>query len=188
MTTGTMTGTLLDDDVTAPTKQPTPQPVTLRTPHDASLVVKAIETRVEDLKSLAKKNTQAGYPRQAREQEGDAGALEFYVLPQFRAQQELPLGTPEQVRGGIANALRGVVRGQLVVRVMKKANEEETTEQGERSSAAREQALLEVLALRIERFAEAVASAAYEAGVAARQSSPEAIALRSLDALTGVEA
>lgn len=173
-----MVTSIFDTDA-QPTTQPKPQPVTLRTPHDAALVVRALEERVESLKDLAKKNEKGGYPRQAREQQGDAAALEVYVLPQFKTQQELPLATPEQVRYGIANAIRESIRNKLVVRVMAKA----TPDDEEKSVGYRETELSDALAIRFERFATAIAEAAYEAGVAARESAPEVIALRSIDAL-----
>lgn len=169
------------DETAAPTRQPTPAPVTLRTPHDAALVVKAIETRTEDLKKLAKNNESAGYQRHARDQRADAAALEIYVLPQFKSQQELPFATSDQVRAGIANALRDVVRNRILVRMGPVVSEEEK----QRSVGDREKELLDGISVRVERFAEALAQAAYEAGVAARESAPEALAIRSLDAMYG---
>lgn len=154
-----------------------PQPIHLRTRHDASLAAKALESRAETLDKLADKNEGEGYYREARGQKSDAATIRELILPAFREQGELPLVTPEQIRGGIAEGLRSIIRNALIVRAPEEKQED--------ALQSREDNLLEQLALRVEGFAEEVASIAYEAGYAARESAPNHLVHRALHAIKG---
>lgn len=152
-----------------------PSPIHLRTRHDATLAAHALEHRVDELEKLAKKNQDSGYGREARTQLSDAATIKELILPAFREQGELPLVTPEQVRGGIAEGLRDIIRNALIVR----APDDKQTD----ALISREDQLLEKLAIRIEAYAEQVASDAYEAGYAARHNDPQFIVHQALHSL-----
>src|SRR5947209_714999 len=63
-----------------------PRPVRLRTAHDASITVKALELRVDRLKKLEKTMAGDGYRREARAVRADADSILEHVLPAFREQ------------------------------------------------------------------------------------------------------
>jgi hypothetical protein len=158
-----------------------PGPVQLRTAHDYALTVQALESRALELTKLAKKNEDEHYHREARTVQADAAAITEIILPRFRPQGELPLATTEQLRAGIANALRSVVRRELL------RNAEETPV-GERpliDIPGRESAALEVFAAQIEGYAIDLAEHAFNAGYAARNDEPLALALASIGSLQG---
>lgn len=161
---------------TIDTSTTTPAAIELRTRRDHSLTVQALEHRAKGLEGLAKKNTDEGYAREAKTQLADVAAIRSFILPQFRAQQEMPLVSTEQVRAGIIEALRFAVHGELVVRTPEDRQED--------ALRSREQRLLERLAVHIEGYAMAVAEDAYNAGYSARENQPEVIAHRQIGALT----
>lgn len=158
-------------------KSDAPEPIVLRTRRDATLAAQALEHRAEDLTKLAKKNAEEGYHRESRTQLSDAATIKELILPAFREQGELPLVTIEQVRGGIAEGLRDIIRNALVVR----APEDKQLD----ALQSREESLLEKLAIRIEAFAEEIASVGYNAGYAAREAQPNVIVHQALPALHG---
>lgn len=148
--------------------------IQLRSPRDASLAVVALEQRASELEKLAKKNTEAGYPREGRTQLADASTITAIILPAFRAQQELPLVDVEQTRVSIADALRTLVRGRLTIKITK-GQAEQPGEQ-ENLLQSREDYLVEALARRIHAYGLAVAESSYRAGYAAREHEPEVLA------------
>ena len=173
-------GLLELDTTTGPTEAKKPQPVELRTARDYSLATQALTSRVDDLKDLAKKNEKEQYHREAKNILADAAAIEHFILPQFRTQQELPLKTPEQVRTAIAEALRPIIRPKLVVRTGEK--------DAPVSIARREEELAGQIATRVMAFAQDLFEEAYNAGHAARENTFEVFALRSMNGLYGPDA
>lgn len=171
--------------------------VTLKSARDVTLAVQALESRADTLEKLAKKNSDEGYTRESRTQLTDKQAIELHILPQFRAQQELPLVDPEASRATIAQALRPVVAGRLTVKVMDRQVRELADARGggahgERAAQEellvdREGQLLDALARRIFAYAVAVAEAGYAAGYAAREAEPEVLAHRELAVLGAAE-
>lgn len=155
----------------------TPNPIVLRSRRDATLAVQALTHRADDLEKLAKKNDEEGYGREARTQRADASAIKDLILPAFRDQGELPLVTTEQIRAGLANGLRDIVHGMLVVRTPEDKQED--------ALQSREDKLLERLAIRIEGYAFEVAEQAYQAGYSARANEPSVILSKALDGIGG---
>lgn len=153
----------------------TPEPIVLRTRRDATLAAQALEHRADDLEKLAKKNQDEGYSREARTQLADAATIKELILPSFREQGELPLVTPEQVRGGIAEGLRDIIRNSLIVRAPEDRQED--------ALLSREEALLEKLAIRVEAFAEECAQRGFDAGYSARTAQPNVLVHESISAL-----
>jgi hypothetical protein len=160
----------------------TPDPVQLRSAHDYALAVRALEERQEGIEKLAKKNEEEGYHRESRAMIADAAAIKMFILPAFRGQVELPLATAEKVREGIALRLRPIVRQYIKAAAGPALVKDGNTEQ-EDLLRNRETSLVEKLALYIETYVSAAATEAYNAGYAARDNDPEAIALRTIGAL-----
>jgi hypothetical protein len=169
-----MVDTLLDEAPAAPKK---PQPVTLRASHDYTLVATALDVRKEDLKKLATKVDADGYKREARAIRADADAIEHQILPSFAEQRELPLVTHDQLEKEIGAALRrfvymafdGLANPKVVI-----------TPSG---LASRRDELLKSLTARVTVFATDLADEAFNQGVAAREQSAEALALRAVATL-----
>lgn len=162
----------------APARPVDLKPIQLQTPRDMMLLTNSIEDRVQTLKGLAKKNREEKYEKEARVMDADADALEHRVLPQVRHQQELPLTTVEELRTGICNGLRDIVKAHIVVRP---AVADENRIQ--RNIATAIDDMLTKIAVRVESFAERVALDGYAAGYAAREAEPTVIAKRALSAL-----
>lgn len=151
-------------------------PITMRTPREMMLITQSLEHRASELESLAKKTRVEGYDREARIMEGDVAAIREHVLPQVRHQQELPLATVDEVRAGIANALRGIVRANILVKG--------DTEEGiERKKTQATEQILERIAAKVESFFVVAVKSAYSAGYSARETDPHAIAKRALTKL-----
>jgi hypothetical protein len=167
-----MIDSLIEEPVAAPKK---PEPVVLRTAHDYSLVTVALDSRQEELKKLAKKNLDEGYTREARAISADAEAIEHHVLPQFRAQRELPLVTSEQLEKEISGALRV-----LVMRAFDGLSDKKVliTPEG---LADRKNRLLTQLTTRISLYATQLADEAFNQGVAARSVAIAPMASASAD-------
>lgn len=144
------------------------QPVTFDSPRDYRLVAVAIEDRAATLKKLAKNTEDEGYPREARLIKDDATRLGEDLLAPFKAQMELPLATAEELGAGIQNELRGLVRHHA----------REATEKVDHEAV-----LLKALGERVGAFVREVATTAFAAGVAYRETTPEVLALRALDRL-----
>jgi hypothetical protein len=165
---------LLDTPPAPPKK---PQPITLRSLHDYSLVTTSLEHRKEDLKGLAKKVGLDGYSKESRAIQADAEAIEFHVLPQFREQRELPLVTFEQLEKEIAGALArpaNVAFDQLA---------EPKVQVTPEVISRRKRTLIESLSKRIALYVQEVAENAYNQGLAAREQSAEALAVRAVGTL-----
>jgi len=155
-----------------------PPTVQLRNAHDFGIVIRSLEEREQQIEKLAKKNEEEGYHREARTQHADAAAIRQFILPALRGQAELPLVTGDHVRQAIADRLRVVVRP--TVKLGTPSGDKEAQEDAFRS---RETRLVEQLAIYVEHYVAAVAQEAYNAGLAAREADPEAIALRVVHAL-----
>ena len=173
--------TLIQEPARPEGRSGAPEPLAFRTRHDVSLTAQALELRAEDLTKLAKKNQDEGYRAEARAILGDVGAIKEVILPQLADQRELPIATPEDVESAVANALRPGVHA--LVRSTRAA----PTNVGDESVAAfdrdRADGYVARLAERVARYAAEVAERAYTAGLAARESTPEAIAVKSIDLL-----
>lgn len=165
---------LLNDDAAVQKK---PAPVALRTAHDFSLVTTALEFRKDDLTKLAKKVQEDGYAREARAITADAEAIEQHVLPQFREQRELPFVTHEQLEKEISAALTRFVR-----QAFQGLGDPKVVVTPASIDHRREE-LLKSLTTRITLYAKDVADDAFNQGIAAREQSSEAIALRSISTL-----
>lgn len=169
-----MEATLLAD---APTTNKKPEPVLLRSLHDYALTQTALESRKEELTKLAKKNLDEGYTREARAVQSDAEAIEHHILPSFRAQRELPLVSAEQLEKEVTGALARLVHiaftGLGDPKVMH-------TPEG---IANRKERLLQALGVRVTLFVTEVADNAFNQGVAAREQTAEALAMRSITTL-----
>ncbi|AHG92094.1 hypothetical protein J421_4627 (plasmid) [Gemmatirosa kalamazoonensis] len=149
--------------------------VILRTPHDHTIVVQALEQRAEALAKRAKQLKDDGYRNAARTIDDDAAAIRTFILPQFAQQQELELATTETVEDAIAAALAGTVRGMLIVRAPQDRQED--------ALQSREENLSKALAKRVAAYATRVAEHAYAAGFHARGTDPETIALSAAQSL-----
>jgi hypothetical protein len=163
----------------ADTNGKAPEPVVFRSRRDVSLAAEALKHRADDLQKLAKRNDDEGYKREARTQRADAAAITDLILPAFREQGELPLVTAEQVRGGIAETLRGIIHGALSAPQDPKAPEDKQLD----ALRSREERILDALALRIETFASEVAELAYNTGYSARENETAMIVSRCIHAL-----
>lgn len=159
-------------------QQTAPEPVKLRTRRDYSLTVQALESRAAELAKLAKKTQEEGYTAESRIIASDAGAITEYILPRFRAQQELPLVSEERVRAAVKSAFHAVIHRFAVSSdsAQKKDAQGELTD---RWQGKREEDLAAAIARGVEAYAIEIAEAAYAAGYAAREMTPAAIALRS---------
>lgn len=153
------------------------EPVTLRTRRDYTLTTQALEHRADDLEKLAKKNSEGGYPREARTQLSDVAAIRQFILPRFSEQRDLPLVTTETLKAAIGQGLRDIISGALVVR----APEDKQAD----LLRTREDLLIEQLATRVANFGVSIADTAFAAGYASRDDDPEVLAHRCLSALGG---
>jgi hypothetical protein len=170
-----MVDTLLDE--TSRVTQKKPEPVILPSIHDFTLTTAALESHAEDLKSLAKKNTDGGYPREARAIQADADAITHRILPAFREQRELPLVTHEQLEKEIAGALSVIVsRGFDGLAGSKVIVTPENI-------VSRRKSLLNELTKRVTLYAKQLADEAFNQGVAARGQSAEALAIGAVATL-----
>lgn len=133
-------------------------------PRDVTLAVTAMESWAADTEKQAKKDTDAGYTRHAREKLADVGAIRERIIRGLKEQGELPLATQTEARSGLANWL---VQDMLRMVAGKRTPEDMATE----------------IAGKVENFAEALATRAFEAGYAARENEPAALVLFTLDAL-----
>lgn len=164
--------------VDEPPKKPTPpKPVQLRSAHDYTIATTALEFRAADLKKLSEKTRSEGYPREAGAIEADASAIEHFILPQFRAQQELPLITVEQLEKAIADAIRIPI-----VNAFSGVGDPKIQVTPD-SVTGRKEMLSTRLVTRISLYVCAVAKESFDAGVAAREALPETLALRSIGEL-----
>jgi hypothetical protein len=147
------------------TSEPQPQkpiePIKLHTRRDYGLLTRAIEHEIKDLEGLAKKNQEEGYWQESRVITGDVAALKFEVLPQVREQREIPFATIEGVQSAAKTAIRDLIE---------KA----------RTTKMPVETLLDELGRRIGRYGRACADIGYEAGVAARVNSSEALTMRAI--------
>lgn len=141
--------------------------VALDSPKDYRLIATAIEVRAADLRKLAK-GIQQDYPREARIIQLDADRLGDELLPPFKEQSELPLATADELRAGIANELRGLVRAHA--RLADDRTDHEAV-------------LLDSLAQRIAAYTVDVAHRAFGAGLAYRYATAELIGLQSSEKL-----
>lgn len=166
-------------ETTQPGTSKKPAPVTLRTPHDYGLTARLLEQSAETLQKLADKTRDGGYPREASAIEADANAVKHHILPQFRAQQELPLVTREALHEQLCGRLRSRVH---------RAFESERSDTKGTYREGREDDLVKHVAGMITNFAIELAEAAYAAGLHARESDPEQLASKALDAFSAAEA
>lgn len=164
----------LIDEPEAQAKPLTPDPITLPTRHDVKIVLDALELRKDDLKKLAKKTQEEGYPREAAVMSADAAALEHHVLPAFRAQRELPLVTPEQLEKNIHAALKVFIN-----RAFEGMGDPKVVQTFE-SVVWRKEQLHDKLAVRVTLFVREVAEEAFRQGMAAREQTAESIADRAI--------
>lgn len=140
-------------------------PVTLRTRRDHSLVVQAIEHRLDGLGKLSKKATEEGYPSLARTVDADSAALRELVLPQFREQQELALATTGDVVASVEAFFASVT------------NEVPGNVKGE----ARDHEIIRACARRTAQALTKAAERGYWAGESAREHVPELMAVRAIE-------
>jgi hypothetical protein len=182
MATRTTTDTRQMSAVEEPEQKQKPiEPVKLRTAHDFTLTATALQARAEELKKLSKKNSEEGYAREAKSVEADANAIEFHILPQFRAQRELPLLTVEQVEKEITGALRV-----FVFRAFDGLDNPKVAISPE-NIRGRKERVLESIGKRVTFFAREIAERAFNEGVAAREISPESLAMRCIGSLRPVD-
>jgi hypothetical protein len=171
-----------------------PKPVTLRTARDFSIATTALEHRVEDLEKLSKKTKEEKYFTGAREIDADIGAIKEFILPLFREQKELPLVTHDDLRATIKNTLHAVIHRFAVSSdsANKPLNPARTptadrfdeSATAERFQGKREEDLAESIGRAVAAFAVEIAESSYNAGLAARELTPEALAKRSAFALS----
>lgn len=96
---------ILDDRSLTPRYHPGGTTIMLETTRDVEVMRQALEDRVGELGSLAKKNETGGYPSAARVQLGDRELLKQRILPQLGAQ--LTIATQlEPVTGRVQRALQ----------------------------------------------------------------------------------
>lgn len=117
----------MPDTAAAPAQPtaPTPTPaVTLDTSHDYGLVARALGAEADDLKALAKKTEEAGYPREGRRIRQDADQILTRIAPRFVPQGAFSFsGARDPIDQVIARALLDDIRGALqsVVAAAKRA-------------------------------------------------------------------
>lgn len=158
-----------------------PEPIALRTPHDIGIVRQALDARASDLEKLSKKNEDTGYSREAKAIDADVAAIRYHILPAFSRQFELPLVTADKLEERITGALRGPVHKALLPLTTPGTDGDEDAQAD--AFKKREDRVLEDLAGRITRFVLAATEEAYNAGVAARENVPAALAVRSVNEL-----
>lgn len=161
----------------APAAASKPEPVTLRSVHDYSLTVASLEHRVEELKKLAKKNSDEGYDKESRAIAADIASIEQHVLPCFRNQRELPLVTIDQLEKEIAGALR-----RPVTKALEGLGDPKILSTPEMISHRRE-SLVKTLGVKLATYVNQVAEDAFNQGLAAREQTSESIAVRALGTL-----
>lgn len=159
--------TLVDELPAPPTSLPT---IELPTAHHFAITRKAIEERQAELKKLASKTDAEGYPREARTIRSDAQALEEDVLPKFAQQGELPMATQADVASGIKDAIRGPIFKHVLV----------TDDEGEVDHRTE---LRDAIGDKMARYVLDVAGRAFNAGMQARETTPESLAVKGLPAL-----
>ena len=167
----------MTDAALVSTATPSTPAIELRSAHDFALVTAALEHRSADLDKLAKKNEEEGYSKEARAVRADVQAISAHILPQFRAQPELPLVTME--------ALERQVLGKVSVHVARafRSLDDPKVVVGEAEIQRRKEHLVKTLAERITLFAVDVAREAWQQGRAAREMTEEAIAAKQVSAL-----
>lgn len=161
----------------APPKKATP--VHLRSAPDFEIVTRALDHESEELKKLSKRNSDAGYVKEARRIEADVYSIEHHIAPQFRSQRDLPVVTHEQLAKEVAAAVR-----LFVFRTFDGLDNPkvQTTPEGIRGRRDR---LVNELAERITLYASDVSEGASNEGYAARLMNAESIALHSIGTLRG---
>lgn len=152
------------------------RPVELQVRRDYSLTVTSLEHRLAEIEKLAKKTEDEGYPREARVMKADAERLREAIIPEFKPFIELPLIQPEQLQWGIRNKLRGVVH-RAITHAAKAGDVRADVDEAERI-------LIDQLAIRVGSMARSCVERGYAAGIAARESDPDALASKALDCLT----
>lgn len=156
-----------------------PEPIQLRSGHDHSLVVAAIDDRQTVLEKLAEKTSGAGYRREANVMLADADALKRHVMPLFRDQIEISLVTYEDleriVAGSLSVSIARAFQGMLTPGM------QITLESVDNRKAL----LLEVLTNKISLFGRECAEEGYRQGLAAREQSGEAMAARQAALVLG---
>jgi hypothetical protein len=157
-------------------------PFELQTPHDAALLVTALESRADALDKLAKGNEKESYGREARIIESDAAAIRSRILPVFQRQAELPLAKTED----LAKAVKGKI-STLVIPAMNNVpvDPKKTKEEQEEIFRDRAMRLVDTLAERIAGALEEAAQSGWDEGYQARHMTPTALAMGNLDALGG---
>ncbi len=148
-------------------------PIQLDTPRDYQLLRLAIEDRADALEKLATKTQGEKYPKEARIISGDASRLRDDILPMISEQTEIALATPDEAQAAIKNGIRDVVR-----RHSKESD----------GNTDHEAVLLQYLGERINRYATQIAIAAFNAGVAYRETEPSYLLVRYARGLEHVPA
>ena len=170
-----MTTNALLDEPTAAAKKPAP--IVLRASHDYSITEQALASRAEELKKLAKKNNEEGYRREGRAVQADADAIEHQILPVFREQRELPLVTQDALEKEVGAALR------LYITQAFSGLGDPKVEHTPSGIAFRRDTLLKQLTTRVTLYATELADEAFNQGVAAREQTAEALAMRAIGTL-----
>jgi predicted NBD/HSP70 family sugar kinase len=167
------TATLIDE--TTPTNGK--RAVELRTAHDYTLTLRALELRSEDLKKLAKRTSDEGYSREGRAIQADAEAIDHHILPVFRSQRELPLVTEE----ALAKEIEGALRVAIFRAFDGLDNPKVVITPGHVHD--RRDRLIDILTERVLRYALEIADESFNQGYAAREQTGEALAMRPIAAL-----
>lgn len=138
------------------------------TVRDVVLTKVALEERIAALKKLATRNAEEGYPREARNIEGDCIQLAERILVQLEDQTEMELDGGDSVDFGIMNHLRDLVHAHV---------------KDKSEAFDHEEILLKALGEKVGRYVRAVADRAFAAGVHARSSDSASLALGALEHL-----
>jgi hypothetical protein len=160
-----------------------PEPIAFTTGHAIDLLVQAVEDRIPVLEGLAKKNEGEGYHTAAKSIAADAAALKAEVLPLIRKQVEMPLTKAEDIRRQIKEHLAPLVRPAVMNARTDLMDPKKTKEEQEELFRNRADRLLDTLAVKIETYATSLAEESFYAGRAARNLTPQRLAMDSLVAL-----
>ena len=146
---------------------------------DVRIVEMALQRYKGELANLAKKNSAEGYTDESRQMVSDAEGIEYRILPQLRAQRELPLVSYEALEKELTNHLSGTVRAGFT------GLEDLKTPPTKAAIKSRSDSLLRRLASQLAHYARDVAQGSFDEGYARSTLTAEGLALKHVARLGG---
>jgi hypothetical protein len=138
--------------------------------HERKLVRQALEDRIATVEQLAKKNEDEEYPREARNQRGDAQTMRYALLNQVRESQMTTQDGLSLVQG-LIRLVEPKIRASLPTQV--------DSQKWKREDHAAK--IASELSRTLDEYVTHVADIAWQSGFNARNSEPEQVAFRCLD-------